>query len=339
VPTPSGPVVDESGVTFRLPDAAHRLRGVRLAQEVGLTEVDFAWHGGAWQLNVSAPDVDRMEYLFDINLHGRRQTVLDPTNPRTVDGAFGQKSDLWLPGYAEPGWLHEPAVAATCTDFEIAGVDGLLWQPEQLGEGEAAPLLVVHDGPEYAELGALTQYLGAFVADATLPPLRAALLAPGDRNARYSADEAYAKTLAVDVVAQLRENATVVVGVGASLGALAMLHAHYRHPDTFDGLLLQSGSFFTPELDPQEREFSGFRAVTRFVGGLTATRAVPTVITCGTVEENLANNRQMAQLLAGLGFPVRLEIVRDAHNYTAWRDALHPNLTELVQQLVGAHAP
>ena len=44
--------------------------------------------------------------------------------------------------------------------------------------------------------------------------------------------------------------ATVRIGVGVSLGALAMLHAHHTHPGTFDALFLQSGSFFTPRPGP-----------------------------------------------------------------------------------------
>jgi enterochelin esterase-like enzyme len=43
-----------------------------------------------------------------------------------------------------------------------------------------------------------------------------------------------------------------VVGAGVSLGALAMLHAHYRFPELFAGLFLQSGSFFVPRFDAQE---------------------------------------------------------------------------------------
>ena len=41
---------------------------------------------------------------------------------------------------------------------------------------------------------------------------------------------------------------------GQSLGALAALHAAWNQPDTFGGLFLQSGSFFTHDLDPQESE-------------------------------------------------------------------------------------
>jgi enterochelin esterase-like enzyme len=65
-----------------------------------------------------------------------------------------------------------------------------------------------------------------------------------------------------------------------------------------------------------------------------AAHPVPSVLTCGTVEENLANNRRMADALRNLGYPARLVVVRDAHNYTAWRDALDPHLTDLLLKLV-----
>jgi enterochelin esterase family protein len=46
----------------------------------------------------------------------------------------------------------------------------------------------------------------------------------------------------------------------------------------------------------------------------------------------------MAQTLGRLGYSAQLTPVRDAHNYTAWRDALHPHLTDLVSSSVAAHA-
>ncbi len=71
--------------------------------------------------------------------------------------------------------------------------------------------------------------------------------------------------------------------------------------------------------------------MTDFVAAVTADSAspepVPVAMTCGRVEENRANNVAMAEALSGHGWPVSYVDVRDAHNYTAWRDALHPHLT------------
>jgi enterochelin esterase family protein len=102
------------------------------------------------------------------------------------------------------------------------------------------------------------------------------------------------------------------------------LHLQRTRPGLVDALLLQSGSFFTDESDPQERGFAYFAQVTEFVAGVHAD-GCPAVLTCGTVEENLANNERMANKLGAV-----LHRRRDAHNYTAWRDALHPSLGELI---------
>ena len=45
---------------------------------------------------------------------------------------------------------------------------------------------------------------------------------------------------------------------------------------------------------------------------------------------NLANNRALAGALERRGWDVRTVWNRDAHNWTAWRDALHPHLAELM---------
>jgi enterochelin esterase family protein len=122
--------------------------------------------------------------------------------------------------------------------------------------------------------------------------------------------------------------------MGASLGALAMLHAQLRHPRPFDALLLQSGSFFRQRWDRQEASFPRFRRISRFVGtvlrGEWAARPIPIAITCGTAEENLANNRAVAAALNAQGHTVWLGEVRDAHNWTCWRDAFDPHLATLI---------
>jgi hypothetical protein len=52
-----------------------------------------------------APDVDRMEYAFELqHADGGSEWVTDPGNPERVGGAFGDKSVLLMPGYAAPAW-------------------------------------------------------------------------------------------------------------------------------------------------------------------------------------------------------------------------------------------
>jgi enterochelin esterase-like enzyme len=186
-------------------------------------------------------------------------------------------------------------------------------------------VLVVHDGSMYRD------EVGLVV------PGPVAWLDPGPgRHAEYAANPAYADRLVRTVLPKLGPGPAV--GLGASLGALALLHAHRRYPRAFAALFLQSGSFFTPLLDPQERDrFAHFTAVAGFVAsvvrGEPPGRPVPVVITCGLAEENLANNRNMARVLRGQGYPVRLVEVPGGHDHDTWRRALQPALGDLLRDL------
>ena len=177
-------------------------------------------------------------------------------------------------------------------------------------------VLLAHDGPEYERVAGLAE---------RFPNEHVVLLSPGSRNEWYSANPAYAKALVRDVVPKLP--AGPVVGLGASLGALALLHAEVTHPGTFAGLFLQSGSFFTAELDPQEAGFPWYRRILAFVRRVRPV-ASRVVLTCGKDEENLLNNRAMA---VRLGVPL-LE-VPGGHSMTTWRDALDPHLHRLLQEV------
>jgi enterochelin esterase family protein len=78
----------------------------------------------------------------------------------------------------------------------------------------------------------------------------------------------------------------------------------------------------------------------RFVRDVLRARShpetLPAIMTCGAEEENVHNNRLMAAALAGQGYDIRLHEVSDLHNYTSWRDALHPHLTRLLRRLWSA---
>jgi enterochelin esterase family protein len=97
--------------------------------------------------------------------------------------------------------------------------------------------------------------------------------------------------------------------------------------------MLQSGSFFTAALDAQESGYGQFAQICSAVAdiaGTPATRTCRVVITCGTVEENRANNELIAEVLTAQGYQVRLRLVPDAHNMIGWRDAWSPDLEELL---------
>ncbi|MEV4640904.1 alpha/beta hydrolase-fold protein [Actinoplanes sp. NPDC049548] len=323
---------------FRLRDHDRRLTSVRLESSVVSGDFRYLDELRAWELRVPRPAVQRLEYRLTLGYpDGTTETVDDPDNPRRL----GDASVLWCPDYREPDWLHLPHGAGRWRDvyLPLPAVRGemvaRIWSPDAATDR----VVVAHDGPDYHRYGELGRYSAAMIAAGRVPPYHLVLLPPGERLEWYSASPAYARALARDVLPKIAAELGTgrpVVGIGASLGALAMLHAQRRHPAGFGGLFLQSGSFFQPRYDRQESGFRRYLRIVRFTGRVIRADdgpGVPVALTCGTVEENLANNRDMARALRDHGYAVSFAEVPDVHNWTAWRDALDPQLTTLLQKV------
>ncbi|HEY7875116.1 MAG TPA: esterase [Actinomycetota bacterium] len=348
----AGPSLDNGLLTFRYRDHTGTAERVWLCQEIARPRVgpEFARIGDdLWELQWPLPNVGRIEYMIRVRHEdGGEEQTTDPGNERVSPGAFGDKSVVEAPGYAPPAWLdREPERTGELREATIASprlktdVPVILWSSAGAGPEDALPLLVAHDGPEYAAYSSLLHFLDVMVENGRVPPMRAALLPPpGDRNQLYSGSATYSKAVAHDILTGLSEIApgppgrAARIGMGASLGALAMLHVHRVSPASFGALFLQSGSFFRQRFDKQESGFVRFRRISRFVGTVLTAREwmhpIPVTMTCGTVEENMANNRAMHRALREQGYETRFFANPDAHNWVGWRDTFEPYLTDLL---------
>ncbi|HVH24966.1 MAG TPA: alpha/beta hydrolase-fold protein [Pseudonocardia sp.] len=339
----AGPWVEEHRIGFAVDDPGHRFAGIRLRHEPTVPDTEFAFDEGCWRLTLPRPPIHRMEYQFELSYpDGRTEIVTDPDNPTSTPGAFGPKSVLELPGYAAPAWLDRAAPWPVRAELDIETAAGSVAVTVRSPDAPTSRLLVAHDGPEYDALAGLAGFAAAMVAERRVPPFQLALAAPGARDERYSANPAYTTALATQVLPRLHHELGTtgpVVLMGASLGALASLDVQRRHPGRVAGLFLQSGSFFTTELDACEADFPHFARIVDSVRAVHVDRPpgrpVRTVLTCGAAEENLANNRLLAATLRAQGYPAALREVPDAHNYVAWRDAFDPHLAGLLREVWG----
>jgi enterochelin esterase family protein len=328
----------------RVEDPEQRYAAVRLCSDLRLHQREFHRRDGSWVLCLPRLRLVRLEYLLELLGHdGSTDVVCDPGNPLRAPGVFGEKSVLVTPEYRPPDWLEAGAVHGTFEQVEIRvlgkDLNIAIWSG---GEGWL-PMLVAHDGPEYDALGSLTRFAGAMIERGVIPPFRVALLPPGDRDEWYSASAAYGRALCDRIIPALRAEVPIAgrpVGMGTSLGALALLQAQRTWPGTFAGLFLQSGSFFVPRFDRHESEFPRYRRIVRFVADVLRGRSrpepLPVIMTCGAEEENVENNRAMASALAAQGYDARLYEVPDLHNYTSWRDSFDPYLTRLLRRMWSA---
>jgi enterochelin esterase-like enzyme len=343
------PAVDEDGVTFRYLDETGSVDSVSLMQEVATPRTGPTLEpsgSGLFEGRFDRPAVDRFEYRFDVlHQNGARDLLLDPANPRRAPGAFGERSVIEFPGYRPPAWLDldPPAgrLDALTLWSELLGGDqeALLWASRGSPARAPLPLLVALDGHEFDRFSCLTRMLDSEVASGRLPPMRALLLHPSHRDDHYSANPALADAIETELLPQLDRLAPIApgrrhrVGLGASLGGLALLHAHRVRPETFGALYLESSSFFHHE---RVLGFEYLQRIEQFVGevlrGGTWPDPVPVILTCGKVELNLENNRAVAAALRAEGYDARLHVTRDAHNWVAWRDAWTPHLITLLRK-------
>lgn len=351
------PTVVDDRLVFVVDDPQHQLRQVQLACDDDLVaDHRFRRTAKGWTLGVPRPPVQRLEYrLLVTDGEGGTGVVLDPDNPKAVATAFGHRSVAHLPEYREPAWRTAPGLAATRTttavDTAVGTVPVTTWSPADLPATTPAPLLVVHDGPEYDRLADLGTWASALTASGAVPRFRMALLQPVARDEWYAINPDWpaAAMTVVDHLAADHAATGPLVVMGASLGGLAALQIALAGSDDgppttpaglrIGGVFSQSGSFFLPHLDPQEATYPGFGRIATWVAGVatraTGGRHLDIAMTCGTHEENHDNNLAMVEVLATAGHRTSFAPLPDLHNYTAWRDGLSPSLDDLVTRLWG----
>ncbi len=195
----------------------------------------------------------------------------------------------------------------------------------------------MHDGPEYAEYAALTRFLDAMSWEERIPPLRAALIQPVDRNETYSASALYAGALVRELLPEIGEARAARPAHRDGREPRRARDAARARPPSEDVRRPAApvGQLLPPALGQARVGFPRYRRITRFVGtvlrGVDVARPIPVAITCGTAEENRANNEAVAEALIHQGYTSWISLVRDAHNWTSWRDAFDPHLPALIE--------
>lgn len=283
-----------------------------------------------WYTEVPTVQDARVEYRLDVTRTGKTRLVLDPLNPRRATNPFGTNSVAAGPDYSAPGWVRQPSTEVVLSKVsvtsEIYGDDRAV-DTALIGDEPEVGLLV-HDGSDYRIHAELLSALSHLSASATIPPVAVVLSDPVVRNAEYVADDYHARHIVGEVIPTV-ERCLVRpprrwVAMGASLGAVASLHAAERHPGVFDGLILQGGSFVTALGGPYRRGpvlAPVARWMARFLGGAPA---LPDRLhlSCGRFDGLIGDNRRMVEFLAGRGIDVAFADSPDGHDWVCWRDHL-----------------
>lgn len=293
-----------------------------------------------WWLGLDLPDGARLEYKLEVLNDHHAEWVNDPLNPVTTTNPFGTNSVCRAHGYEVPDF-------AKVHNFTPTGSFEDLWVPTQLGgdrkvtiyqppgfdREQTYPLLFVHDGGDYLTYGSMALVLDNLIAMGRIPPLIAAFSWPGDRLVEYAAFPYHADfvvTEAIPTIAAHYPLSNQRIVMGASLGAVAALHAAWRYRSAFTAMILQSGTF---------AQTPGWGAAQGILGPIAALlhRLEPSALprrvflSCGTYERMIGENRYMADRLRRSGLAVEYVESRDGHTWEAWRDRLEEALTWAVR--------
>ncbi|HZB48353.1 MAG TPA: alpha/beta hydrolase-fold protein [Mycobacteriales bacterium] len=296
-----------------------------------------------WWVVLELPEGSRVEYQLEVRRGEHVERVNDPLNPHRSHSPVGSSSVCFATGYASPEWTEPDPEARPGTLAELTvpsralrrDARVTLYLPARFRRTAAYPVLVVHDGPDYLQYAAAKTVLDNLIHRLDVAALVAAFLHPGDRLVEYANSTAHARFVTTELLARLERELPLMQApagrclMGASFGAVAALSTAYRHPGTYGGLLLQSGSFVFTDIGEHEGGPVFDRAV-RFTNRYRdRPRAVAdrVFVSCGVYEPLITRNRSLVPILSGTGMRVRYVESRDGHSWENWRDRLRDGLS------------
>ena len=340
------PLVDPDGVTFLFRGEAdqimlqHWVYGLPSAQPLARVGESDLWH-----LFVELPRGSRIEYKFEIIRDGVGEWITDPLNPLTAEDPFGRNSVCRAYGYVRPEWSlpHEGVrtgrIETLAVDSAAFGAQRRIpvYVPARFRPTRQYPLLIVHDGVDFARFADLKDVLDNLIERLEIPPMIVALTHADDRLREYAGDDRHGDFIAGELLPALNaryplyDDSANRALMGASFGGVASLSAAWQHPGVFDKLLLLSGSFAFSDIGTHTRG-PVFDPVVAFMNRFRKAPGRPArdlYVACGIYESLIYENRSLVPLLQQHGMRVRYREVHDGHNWENWRDRLQDGLTWL----------
>ena len=337
------PLVERGAVSFLWRGEAARVDLLRWIGS-GVDRNAFARIEGSdlWHLRIPVEDGGRFEYKLNIIKGGSEAWVMDPRNPDRAGDPFGENSVAMTYGYARPEWslprgAPEGRVVEMQVKSEVFGEtrSERVYLPAGYDGQSPYPVLVIHDGGEYAEYADLTVALDNLIDARDIPAVVAVLIQAGNRMIEYPKGRRHARYVVRELLTTVEAQFSVSnrpedrVLQGASLGAVASLATAFRYPGVFGGLILKSGSFILDPAALRHRPDPVFHRVARL---LEAARRVPDLpdtrafVSTGELEGLAEENRAMARFLKNRGVDVQFQSSWDGHHWHNWRDQLRDAL-------------
>jgi enterochelin esterase-like enzyme len=278
-----------------------------------------------YYLSLAVPMDARIDYKFYVD----RLWMLDPLNPRTITGGFGDNSEFSMPGYTQPPEIAEVFTAQRGTVDVHEYTSDILPSTRKIQvyvpfgsrpdtTGTAAnrgpyPVVFVQDGGEYITLASMVNVLDNTIRRGRIPPIIAVFIDPVDRNYEYWLNADYERLLIEEIIPFIRVRYDVSTRpddtaiMGASLGGAISFMIAMNHPEIFGMCGSQSGAF----------EVDNGRLLTR--AEASPKQLVDFYLDCGRFGDLLSENRKMQAILTEKGYRIKYQEFNEGHSWGNWR--------------------
>ncbi|MCB0275151.1 MAG: right-handed parallel beta-helix repeat-containing protein [Calditrichaeota bacterium] len=292
------------------------------------------WNGSAFPMTrlsttnlwyyqaVLEPDA-RLDYKLVIN---GSNWILDPLNPRQVQGGFGPNSELAMPGYVDPPEiLFNPNIAhGTRRDTTVAsGILGnsrtvSVYLPPQYysAAADSFPIMLFHDGGEFINLASAINVLDNLIAQRRIDPVVGIFVPPVNRDAEYALGQRFGYEQfivnelmpALDARLRIRRSPDQRAMLGISYGGLITTQICYNRAEAFGLSAPMSPSYWANDGAVYNSVING------------PVKDISWYLDWGTYEPGIMIDAQAFQEnLANMGYGVTWNEWHEGHSWGNWR--------------------
>ncbi len=276
------------------------------------------------------PDDARLDYKI---VRNGSDWILDPENPLTQRGGFGDNSELRMPAYVPSPWVDRrpgwPSGNSSSNRTLVSTKLGYTviyrvytppgYDSEQLAD---LPVIYVTDGHEYANdfLGSMRIVLDNLIGEQRIVPVMAVFIDPrvngtNLRGSQYVENPAFADFVADELIPVIdgayRTHATrwARAIMGTSLGGLNAAYFGARRTDAFYLLGIQS-----PAFQVASRIFDDYENESR--------RDLRIHMSWGTINDVAPVAERMNGILRAKNYQLETLILNESHSWGSWRATL-----------------
>ena len=329
---PGGFSIDDSSVTFVYRGSARHVyvagdpngwdpSGDEMERETGTDIFVRRW---------KADPAARFEYKLVVD----SSWILDPLNPRTAPGGFGENSEVRMPMYRFPaetlpragiahGTIDTTTFASTLLGRRLALYVYL--PPGYRATAGRYPVMYVTDGGEYLSRTGMNNAIDNLIAGGDILPLIAVFIDPrtdpadprtSTRMTDYALNNTFVRALCEELLplVKARYRSADAPGntaiMGASMGGLIATYAAFTHPGVFGFCAALSPSYQWQNdtiITMIRRE--GRRDFRMYLG-------------TGTIRDAETRSRVLRDVMSAKGYRITYGEYPESHNWLNWRGRL-----------------